>query len=157
MQRSFVNLLSKRPFAVIWMPLSKFLEESIEQARQWFLDVDGRIQVHQLRQFLRTTPLASEESLRALLQHRGRKNLRRLQTVTRVDFLWFSFSLTVRLPGLRTVMSISITSLTFWTRSSERSIQNYPRLKQLENLLQSAALKCRRLSDCFQRNSGAGS
>ncbi len=30
-------------------------QESVESARQWLLDVDQRIQVHQLRQFLQTT------------------------------------------------------------------------------------------------------
>ena len=38
-------------------------------ARQWFLEVDERIQVHQLRQFLQTTSLDEEEGLRPLLVH----------------------------------------------------------------------------------------
>ncbi len=32
-------------------------QESVEQAQQWFADMDQRIQVHQLRQFLQTTTL----------------------------------------------------------------------------------------------------
>ena len=28
-------------------------QESVEQAREWFLEMDQKIQVHQLRQFLR--------------------------------------------------------------------------------------------------------
>jgi hypothetical protein len=44
-------------------------QESIEQARRWFLDLDEQIHVHQLRQFLQTTSLNSEEALRNLLIH----------------------------------------------------------------------------------------
>ena len=44
-------------------------QESVEQARQWFLDMDQKIQVHQLRQFLQTTNLTSEEGLQTLLEH----------------------------------------------------------------------------------------
>jgi hypothetical protein len=44
-------------------------EESVEQAEQWLSDLDGRIQVHQLRQFLQSTSLVSEEALRNLLLH----------------------------------------------------------------------------------------
>lgn len=52
--------------------------ESVEQARQWFLEMDQKIQVHQLRQFLQTTSLTSEEGLQTLLEHH-------LNRVTRVD------------------------------------------------------------------------
>ena len=44
-------------------------QESVEQARQWFLEMDQKIQVHQLRQFLQTTSLTSEEGLQTLLEH----------------------------------------------------------------------------------------
>lgn len=44
-------------------------QESVEQARQWFVDMDERIQVHQLRQFLQTTNLVDDEALRVLLCH----------------------------------------------------------------------------------------
>src|SRR5580692_1266597 len=48
--------------------------ESIEQAAAWFQQVDTQIQVHQLRQFLQTTPLASEPILRLLLWHHMQKS-----------------------------------------------------------------------------------
>jgi len=44
-------------------------QEMVEEARQWLLAADERIQVHQLRQFLQTTTLSGEEALRALLVH----------------------------------------------------------------------------------------
>jgi hypothetical protein len=62
-------------------------QESIEQARQWFLDLDERIQVHQLRQFLQTTSLNSEEALRNLLAHHLHKEKRSEADRDKVDFL----------------------------------------------------------------------
>jgi hypothetical protein len=62
-------------------------QESIEQARQWFLDLDERIQVHQLRQFLQTTPLSSAEALRNLLTHHLHKEKRSEADRDKVDFL----------------------------------------------------------------------
>src|SRR5580692_8142408 len=44
-------------------------QESVEQTRQLFSDLDARIQVHQLRQFLQTTTVGSDEALRSLLLH----------------------------------------------------------------------------------------
>jgi hypothetical protein len=61
--------------------------ESIEQARQWFAEVDERIHVHQLRQFLQTTSLISEEILRNLLQHHLHKEKRTDSDRDKVDFL----------------------------------------------------------------------
>lgn len=62
-------------------------QESIEQARRWFLDLDERIQVHQLRQFLQTTSLNSEEALRNLLTHFLNKEKRTEADRDKVDFL----------------------------------------------------------------------
>jgi hypothetical protein len=62
-------------------------QESIEQARHWFAEVDERIQVHQLRQFLQTTNLASEEALRNLLIHHLHKEKRTDSDRDKIDFL----------------------------------------------------------------------
>ncbi len=61
--------------------------ESIEMARQWLLDVDDRVQVHQLRQFLQTTNLASDEALRILLIHHLRKPVHTDSDRDKIDFL----------------------------------------------------------------------
>lgn len=66
-------------------------QESVEQARQWFLDMDQRIQVHQLRQFLQTTNLTSEEGLRTLLQHHLNKAQRSDSDRDKIDFLLVQF------------------------------------------------------------------
>lgn len=77
-------------------------EESIAQARQWFCDVDQRIQVHQLRQFLQTTTLASDEALRVLLLHHLRKAQHSGADRDKIDFLlvqYFSHAAPSRMEG----------------------------------------------------------
>jgi hypothetical protein len=65
--------------------------ESVEQARQWFLDMDQRIRVHQLRQFLQTTTLTNDEALRTLLLHHLRKQKLSDSDRDKVDFLLVQF------------------------------------------------------------------
>jgi len=62
-------------------------QESVELARQWFLEMDGRIQVHQLRQFLQTTSLTSDEALRTILVHHLHKAERNDVDRDKIDFL----------------------------------------------------------------------
>lgn len=62
-------------------------QESVELARQWFQDMDERIQVHQLRQFLQTTSLTSDEGLRTLLEHHLQKQDRTESDRDKIDFL----------------------------------------------------------------------
>jgi hypothetical protein len=66
-------------------------QESVEQARQWLLDMDQKIQVHQLRQFLQTTNLTSEEGLRTLLQHHLHRLTRIDSDRDKIDFLLVQF------------------------------------------------------------------
>jgi hypothetical protein len=65
--------------------------ELMELARPWFLEMDQRIQVHQLRQFLQTTALSSEEGLRALLEHHLHKAERSPADRDKIDFLLAQF------------------------------------------------------------------
>jgi hypothetical protein len=75
-------------------------EESVRQARQWLLDLDERIQVHQLRQFLQTSSLASEEGLRhLLLHHLGRKHT--AADRDKIDFLFVQYFAHCAPPGLQ--------------------------------------------------------
>jgi hypothetical protein len=66
-------------------------QESVEQARQWLLDMDQKIQVHQLRQFLQTTSLTSEEGLQTLLQHHLHRLTRIDSDRDKIDFLLVQF------------------------------------------------------------------
>jgi hypothetical protein len=66
-------------------------DESMEKARQWFEAMDQHIQVHQLRQFLQTTTLTSEDGLRAMLQHYLNKLQRSGSDRDKIDFLLVQF------------------------------------------------------------------
>jgi hypothetical protein len=59
----------------------------VQKARQWFLAMDERIQVHQLRHFLQTTNLTSDNGLQLLLEHHLHKSKRSDADRDKVDFL----------------------------------------------------------------------
>src|SRR5437016_13263769 len=65
--------------------------ESIERARQWLVDVDERIQVHRLRQFLQTTTLTTQEPLQTILIHHLRKENKSASDRDEIDFLMVQF------------------------------------------------------------------
>jgi hypothetical protein len=61
--------------------------ESAESANAWFEQVDTHLQAHQLRQFLQTSPLASEAVLRHLLLHHLHKPAKSTTDRDKTDFL----------------------------------------------------------------------
>jgi len=61
--------------------------QSVEHAALWFHQVDVQIQVHQLRQFLQSTPLASEFTLRQLLVYHLQKPAESASDRDKIDFL----------------------------------------------------------------------
>jgi hypothetical protein len=66
-------------------------EHSLAEAGKWFLSADERIPVHQLRQFLQTSSLAGQESLRAALEHHLHKVERGDSDRDKIDFLLVQF------------------------------------------------------------------
>jgi len=62
-------------------------QESVEQARQWLQDMDHRIQIHQLRQFLQTTTLVTPRLLQTLLLHHLHKEEKSPSDRDKIDFL----------------------------------------------------------------------
>src|SRR5207245_10432597 len=66
-------------------------QESVELAKQWLREVDERIQVHQLRQFLQTTPLTTQEVLQTILVHHLQKEKRSASDRAKIDFLLVQF------------------------------------------------------------------
>src|SRR5271157_3639911 len=61
--------------------------ESVEQAQQWLNDMDEKIQVHQLRQFLQTSSLVDPDGIIALLQHFLAKTAKTDSVRDKIDFL----------------------------------------------------------------------
>jgi hypothetical protein len=61
--------------------------ESVEQAIHWLDEMDERIQVHQLRQFLQTSTLVDQDGLLSLLQHYLAKTQHNDSVRDKIDFL----------------------------------------------------------------------
>lgn len=61
--------------------------ESVEQARRWLDDMDERIQIHQLRQFLQTTTMVTPQLLQTLLIHHLHKEEKSPSDRDKIDFL----------------------------------------------------------------------
>jgi hypothetical protein len=66
-------------------------QESVEATRQLFADLDARIQVHQLRQFLQTTTVGSDDALRTLLLHHLHRQDHSDSDRDKIDFLLVQF------------------------------------------------------------------
>jgi hypothetical protein len=121
--------------------------ESVASAAAWFQQVDEQIQVHQLRQFLQTSPLANESVLRHLLLHQMQKKVKSPSDRDKTDFLlvqYFSFC-------APSGMDDSDVDLDYVAQVLEPVLgQQQPQLpawlSPLETILQSAA-RCRRLSE----------
>jgi hypothetical protein len=62
-------------------------KEAVEQAKNWLEQIDEQIQVHQLRQFLQTNALVTQEGLLQLVQHFLAKSSRSEKLRDKVDFL----------------------------------------------------------------------
>ena len=62
-------------------------KETVEQAQRWLDEMDQHIQVHQLRQFLQTSPLANQEGLLSLVEHFLAKTSKTDSMRDKVDFL----------------------------------------------------------------------
>jgi hypothetical protein len=122
-------------------------QEAVEQANSWLQQVDAQIQVHQLRQFLQTTPLANEASLRDLLTHHLHKEVKASSDRDKIDFLLVQYFSLCAPSGLED----SDLDLDYVAQVLEPALgPQEPKLPiwltTLETLMQSAA-KCRRLSE----------
>ncbi len=62
-------------------------KEALDQANHWIDQLDDRVQVHQLRQFLQTSSLVSPEGLLDLLQHFLAKTAKSEAIRDKIDFL----------------------------------------------------------------------
>ncbi|MBZ5656479.1 MAG: hypothetical protein LAO56_14515 [Acidobacteriia bacterium] len=121
--------------------------ESTEQAEAWFQQVDERIQVHQLRQFLQTTSLTNEAVLRNLTVHHLHKAVKAPSDRDKIDFLLVQYFSLCAPSGLED----SDVDLEYVAQVLEPVLGAQPStmplwLGPLETVLQSAA-RCRRLSE----------
>lgn len=142
-------------------------QESVEQARQWFLDMDRRIQVYQLRQFLQTSALAGEEALRNLLLHHLHQPQHSDTDRDKVDFLlvqYFSLAAPSRLEDgdvdaqyvaqvLEPVLGTAEISIPDWLAPLADLMAEANAAKTLSELLGSKVLeKSRKLKSSSEEN-----
>jgi hypothetical protein len=125
----------------------------VKQADAWFQQVDALIQVHQLRQFLQTTPLASETVLRQLLVHHLRKGVKMASDRDKTDFLLVQYFSLCAPSGLED----TDVDLDYVAQVLEPALGPFePKLpawlNSLETVLQSAS-RCRRLSELLHSGS----
>src|ERR1700693_5184707 len=128
--------------------------ESIEQARQWLNDMDEKIQVHQLRQFLQTSSLVEAEGLVVLLKHFLAKAPRTDSSRDKIDFLlvqYFSQSAPTELEdnnadlayvaeGLEPVLGKVELKAAVWLSALDRVLDSARRCGSLDELLHGGVL-----------------
>ncbi|MFZ3341334.1 MAG: hypothetical protein WA609_10260 [Terriglobales bacterium] len=117
------------------------------RAEEWFQQVDRQIQVHQLRQFLQTTPLASELVLRNLIGHQLRKPIKSGSDRDKIDFLLVQyFSLCTPAGVADSEVDLKYVAQVLEPVLGAQSPEMPDWLAPLEGVMQSAA-RCRRLSE----------
>lgn len=128
--------------------------ESVEQARQWLDDMDQRIQVHQLRQFLQTSSLADQNSLSELLKHFLAKTAKTDTVRDKIDFLlvqYFSQAAPSRLADddvnlsyvaqlLEPILGEVELKTPVWLNSLDRVLDTARRCRSLDELLHGGVL-----------------
>jgi hypothetical protein len=130
-------------------------QESVEQARQWLNDMDERIQIHQLRQFLQTTTLVTPQLLQTMLLHHLHKDEKSPSDRDKIDFLivqLFSLAAPSRLEDssvtiayvaktLQPVLGEVDTGIPVWLQPIENVLQSAQKARTLNELLHSGILE----------------
>jgi len=122
-------------------------QESVEQARQWLADMDERIQIHQLRQFLQTTTLVTPQLLQTLLLHHLHKDEKSPSDRDKIDFLLvqlFSLAAPSRLDDASVTLDYVAKTLAPVLGAVDTTVPSW--LAPLDNVLQSAQ-KARTLNE----------
>lgn len=130
-------------------------KESVEQATQWLAEMDQRIQVHQLRQFLQTSPLADEAGLQELLRHFLNSPIRTDVTRDKIDFLLVQYFSTAA-PGKLEDTDVDLAFVAqylepllgpvelktpLWLNALDRVLEGARKCKSLDQLLHGGILE----------------
>jgi hypothetical protein len=129
--------------------------ESVEQAQQWLNEMDARIQVHQLRQFLQTSSVVEQDGLVAMLRHFLAKTTHSDSIRDKIDFLlvqYFSQSAPTDLDdnsvdlayvaqGLEPVLGAVELKAPVWLNALDRVLDSASRSRSLDELLHGGVLE----------------
>ncbi len=130
-------------------------KETVEQANQWIEHMDNSIQVHQLRQFLQTSSLVSQEGLVILLQHFLAKQAKTEAIRDKVDFLLVQYFSQIAPAGLNdTDVDLAFVAQTMeavlgqvelkapvWLNALDRVLESARKCKSLDELLHGGVLE----------------
>jgi hypothetical protein len=129
--------------------------EAVEQATQWLEEMDQRVQVHQLRQFLQSSPLADQDGLLELLRHFLASPARTDTTRDKIDFLLVQYFSTAA-PGelddndvdlalvaqyLQPALGEVDLKTPLWLNALDRVLEGARKCKNLDQLLHGGILE----------------
>jgi hypothetical protein len=128
--------------------------ESIEQAEQWLNDMDEKVQVHQLRQFLQTSSLVDPDGLVLLLQHFLSRTTKTDSVRDKIDFLlvqYFSQRAPTELDdnhadiayvaqGLEPILGEVELKAPVWLNALDRTLESARHCRSLDELLHGGVL-----------------
>jgi hypothetical protein len=129
--------------------------EIVEQAQQWLNEMDERIQVYQLRQFLQTSSPLDSDGLLVLLRHLLAKPARTDVVRDKIDFLlvqYFSQAAPTELDdkavdlayvaqGLDPILGAVELKAPVWLNALDRVLHSARRCRSLDQLLHSGVLE----------------
>ena len=129
--------------------------EAVEHAQKWLQDLDDRIQVHQLRQFLQTSSLVDNDGLIVLMQHFLAKTARTDSLRDKIDFLLVQYfsqgaptelddnaaDLTYVAAGLEPVLGKVELKPPVWLNALDRVLDSARRCRSLDELLHGGVLE----------------
>jgi hypothetical protein len=130
-------------------------KEAVEQAENWLSEMDERVQVHQLRQFLQTSALATPESLLNLLQHFLAKAQKSAVIRDKIDFLLVQYfsqmapsglddaevDLAYVAQALQPILNQVDLKTPVWLNALDRVLEAARRCKSLDELLHGGILE----------------
>jgi hypothetical protein len=130
-------------------------KDAVEQAKHWLDEMDQRVQVHQLRQFLQTSALVTPESLLNLLQHFLAKTPKTDGTRDKIDFLMVQYfsqmapsglddaevDLSYVAQALEPVLNQVELKTPVWLNALDRVLESARRCRSLDELLHGGVLE----------------
>jgi hypothetical protein len=130
-------------------------QEAVEQAKGWLDEMDERVQVHQLRQFLQTSALVTPEGLLNLLEHFLAKTPKSEAVRDKIDFLLVQYfsqmapsglddaevDLSYVAQSLQPVLSQVDLKTPLWLNALDRVLESARRCRSLDELLHGGILE----------------
>ena len=130
-------------------------KEAVEQANHWFDQMDNSIQVHQLRQFLQSNSIVTEESLANLIAHFLAKTTKTDIIRDKIDFLLVQYFSQIAPTGLNDtevdlayvvkVMEPVVGQVELkapvWLNALDRVLESARKCKSLDELLHGGILE----------------